>query len=70
MLPDRISNLGHLTYESGALSIALRSPARLPYKLWSIHEGKNLLPSEQIPSIMRRPHCEKTCPPGKRTGCH
>ena len=25
MLPDRISNLGPLTYESGALPIALRS---------------------------------------------
>ena len=27
MLPDRVSNLGHLTYESGALPIALRGPA-------------------------------------------
>ena len=27
MLPDRISNPGHLTYESGALPIALRGPA-------------------------------------------
>ena len=27
MLPDRVSNPGPLTYESGALSIALRSPA-------------------------------------------
>ena len=27
MLPDRISNPGPLTYESGALSIALRGPA-------------------------------------------
>ena len=29
MLPDRVSNPGHLTYESGALPIALRGPARL-----------------------------------------
>ena len=29
MLPDRVSNPGPLTYESGALPIALRSPA--PY---------------------------------------
>ena len=28
MLPDRVSNLGPLTYESGALPIALRSPAQ------------------------------------------
>ena len=27
MLPDRVSNLGPLTYESGALLIALRGPA-------------------------------------------
>ena len=29
MLPDRVSNPGLLTYESGALSIALRGPAPL-----------------------------------------
>ena len=29
MLPDRVSNPGPLTYESGALPIALRSPAGL-----------------------------------------
>ena len=28
MLPDRVSNPGPLTYESGALSIALRGPAQ------------------------------------------
>ena len=27
MLPDRVSNPGQLTYESGALPIALRGPA-------------------------------------------
>ena len=27
MLPDRLSNPGPLTYESGALPIALRGPA-------------------------------------------
>ena len=27
MLPDRVSNAGPLTYESGALPIALRGPA-------------------------------------------
>ena len=30
MLPDRVSNPGPLTYESGALPIALRGPAGLP----------------------------------------
>ena len=29
MLPDRVSNSGPLTYESGALPIALRGPAGL-----------------------------------------
>ena len=27
MMPDRVSNTGPLTYESGALPIALRGPA-------------------------------------------
>ena len=29
MLPDRVSNQGPLTYESGALPIALRGPATI-----------------------------------------
>ena len=32
MLPDRISNPGPLTYESGALPIALRGPVTLMNK--------------------------------------
>ena len=32
MLPDRVSNPGPLTYESGALPIALRGPAII-YKI-------------------------------------
>ena len=36
MLPDRVSNPGPLTYESGALPIALRGPALKTAKtLWS-----------------------------------
>ena len=31
MLPDRVSNPGPLTYESGALPIALRGPAITMY---------------------------------------
>ena len=33
MLPDRVSNPGPLTYESGALPIALRGPAKIPFDL-------------------------------------
>ena len=36
MLPDRVSNPGPLTYESGALPIALRGPANSYEKLVSI----------------------------------
>ena len=32
MLPDRVSNPGPLTYESGALPIALRGPAHMMQK--------------------------------------
>ena len=37
MLPDRVSNPGPLTYESGALPIALRGPASIHLQLRSIH---------------------------------
>ena len=33
MLPDRVSNPGPLTYESGALPIALRGPALLQVRM-------------------------------------
>ena len=33
MLPDRVSNPGPLTYESGALPIALRGPATRAHQL-------------------------------------
>ena len=39
MLPDRVSNPGPLTYESGALPIALRGPAGIGCKYLS---GNNL----------------------------
>ena len=32
MLPDRVSNPGPLTYESGALPIAYRAPLKQPQK--------------------------------------
>ena len=34
MLPDRVSNPGPLTYESGALLIALRGPVKLVQQLF------------------------------------
>ena len=34
MLPDRVSNAGPLTYESGALPIALRGPAPCSLTRW------------------------------------
>ena len=34
MLPDRVSNPGPLTYESGALPIALRGPASFGKKIY------------------------------------
>ena len=40
MLPDRVSNPGTLTYESGALPIALRGPAQLDHKQASSGWGK------------------------------
>ena len=41
MLPDRVSNPGPLTYESGALPIALRGPAKdLEKKLSHLEQSK------------------------------
>ena len=42
MLPDRVSNPGPLTYESGALPIALRGPAYPPriYRIGNLCESK------------------------------
>ena len=37
MLPDRVSNPGPLTYESGALPIALRGPALFIRITMSVH---------------------------------
>ena len=42
MLPDRVSNPGPLTYESGALPIALRGPVFINRKyayVYTIHNG-------------------------------
>ena len=41
MLPDRVSNPGPLTYESGALPIALRGPAKFGWKHAHIYTELN-----------------------------
>ena len=38
MLPDRVSNPGPLTYESGALPIAIRGPAILQDELEKVQK--------------------------------
>ena len=40
MLPDRVSNPGPLTYESGALPIALRGPALIEANVNIYNESK------------------------------
>ena len=40
MLPDRVSNPGPLTYESGALPIALRGPAEKVVRLVHVYPSK------------------------------
>ena len=43
MLPDRVSNPGPLTYESGALPIALRGPASVKVDRWLDMQASNRL---------------------------
>ena len=45
MLSDRVSNPGPLTYESGALPIALRGPAGKTEK-WKLKRNSMVTPSE------------------------
>ena len=44
MLPDRVSNPGPLTYESGALPIALRGPA----ERFLTHQWRNMVKSKSV----------------------
>ena len=41
MLPDRVSNPGPLTYESGALPIALRGPANSLCSIYETSKGQS-----------------------------
>ena len=49
MLPDRVSNPGPLTYESGALPIALRGPADIS---WTLHFVVCLFGSSGAPGLV------------------
>ena len=52
MLPDRVSNPGPLTYESGALPIALRGPATVMVNEPSVFEPLTFYcscPTESVP---------------------
>ena len=52
MLPDWVSNPGPLTYESGALPIALRSPAQI--KIGNVSKLHSFIYSElQIRGVLR-----------------
>ena len=54
MLPDRLSNPGPLTYESGALPIALRGPAcSLKYFDTAPQILKSNTASPQLPKIFK-----------------
>ena len=71
MLPDRVSNPGPLTYESGALPIALCGPAgnnfmfasldskALSKRSLSTLKDKNLLLEEQIHSFEGWPYLRR-----------
>ena len=54
MLPDRVSNPGPLTYESGALPIALRGPAREM-------EGSQLCPVPETVAFYDNDAISKNC---------
>ena len=56
MLPDRVSNPGPLTYESGALPIALRGPARGNAEVTSLLKFKIL-----TSFLMSRVSCFSPC---------
>ena len=58
MLPDRVSNPGPLTYESGALPIALRGPA---VELSEKHASVSIhLKSRPISERLNRPRKQRT----------
>ena len=58
MLPDRVSNPGPLTYESGALPIALRGPARVHVD-WLPKDRERQLSSMEFSEYIRSLKCVK-----------
>ena len=52
MLPDRVSNPGPLTYESGALPIALRGPALSTKNKVTVTSIFTFLPTSAIQVII------------------
>ena len=75
MLPDRVSNRGPLTYESGALPIALRGPARAVVSYWRkyVHEvlvnclGDLSLPRKSVIRLTDRPDMTLDVYRGRKT---
>ena len=63
MLPDQVSNPGPLTYESGALTVALRGPTLSPVKIrigmYVFSQGRNVT-SEPVATPHR--FCLQTFP--------
>ena len=55
MWPDRVSNPGPLTYESGALPIALRGPAAGKCKVYIVRICWNKLQSTLVISKSKGP---------------
>ena len=56
MLPDRVSNPGPLTYESGALPIALRGPAKFETVFQSILrkiQARENIPNKPHPHLLQ-----------------
>ena len=57
MLPNRVSNPGPLTYESGALLIALRGPP-----LWKFHSQRKPKKTVKVVSLVKRSEKNKCVP--------
>ena len=58
MLPDRVSNPGPLTYESGALPIALRGPASIICREFKDQRANSVDLAESVHEL---PHLDLHC---------
>ena len=64
MLPDRVSNPGPLTYESGALPIALRGPAKVFARRRQGYDNTSMFSSQTAELIKNLKMCmSNTMPP-------